>query len=69
MLTETKLKALRPRGKLYRITDGNGLCIRYTRPSSRRESGTMPRSPTRASLATCCGHCGPIAAGSWWRAR
>ncbi|MBU6404682.1 MAG: integrase arm-type DNA-binding domain-containing protein [Proteobacteria bacterium] len=27
MLTDTKLKALRPRGKLYRVTDDNGLCI------------------------------------------
>lgn len=27
MLTDTKLKALRPRGKLYRVTDERGLCI------------------------------------------
>ena len=27
MLTDTKLKALRPRTKLYRVADGNGLCI------------------------------------------
>ncbi|EQD72412.1 integrase family protein, partial [mine drainage metagenome] len=27
MLTDTKLKTLRPRGKLYRVTDGKGLCV------------------------------------------
>ena len=27
MLTDTKLKALKPRGKLYRLADGAGLCI------------------------------------------
>jgi hypothetical protein len=27
MLTDTKLKALRPRAMLYRVTDGKGLCV------------------------------------------
>ncbi|EQD25812.1 phage integrase family, partial [mine drainage metagenome] len=27
MLTDTKLKTLRPRAKLYRVTDERGLCI------------------------------------------
>src|SRR6185312_6436273 len=27
MLTDTKLKALKPRGKLYRLADAAGLCI------------------------------------------
>ncbi|EQD33427.1 bacteriophage P4-like integrase, partial [mine drainage metagenome] len=35
MLTDTKLKALRPRGKLYRVTDGNGLCVEIATSGSR----------------------------------
>ena len=39
MLTDTKLKALRPREKLYRVTDERGLCIEVhptgARPATR----------------------------------
>jgi hypothetical protein len=30
MLTDTKLRSLKPRAKLYRVADANGLCIEVT---------------------------------------
>ena len=35
MLTDTKLKALRPRATLYRVTDDKGLCIEVPPTGSR----------------------------------
>ena len=35
MLTDTKLKALRPREKLYRVTDERGLCVEVPPTGSR----------------------------------
>ncbi len=35
MLTDTKLKAMRPRGKLYRVTDDKGLCVEVPPNGSR----------------------------------
>jgi len=35
MLTDTKLKALRPRATLYRVTDGKGLCVEVPPTGSR----------------------------------
>jgi integrase len=35
MLTDTKLRALRPRSRLYRIADANGLCIEVTPAGSK----------------------------------
>ena len=35
MLTDTKLKALRPRAKLYRVADGDGLCVEIPPTGSR----------------------------------
>lgn len=35
MLTDTKLRALKPRGKLYRVTDAKGLCVAIAPSGSR----------------------------------
>jgi hypothetical protein len=35
MLTDTKLRALRPRDRLYRVADANGLCVEVTPAGSR----------------------------------
>jgi len=35
MLTDTKLRTLRPRERMYRVADTDGLCIEVTSAGSR----------------------------------
>ena len=51
MLTDTKLRALRPRASLYRVADSNGLCIEVT-PAGSRLWRYRYRFNGRASMAT-----------------
>jgi integrase len=51
MLTDTKLRALRPRTSLYRIADANGLCIEVT-PAGSKLWRYRFRFNGKASMAT-----------------
>lgn len=51
MLTDTKLRSLKPQGKVYRVADANGLCVEV-RPSGARIWRYRYRFAGKANMLT-----------------